>query len=226
MKINNIYLSYYVNNNNTIKFGGQSIYYNFKPAVASFASDGQSNDISLPDKYALENGLYIQNEQKIGSRLSLLYGLRWSHFMYLGKGTKYTYRDTVPGIRRPLESTEDFDQFEEIASYNNFEPRFSIKYDLNEVSSVKASYNRMSQYLHLISNTVASTPVDLWLPTTNNIKPQLADQIAVGYFRNFAKNSYEASVEVYVKDFQNQIDYIDNADIFFNYIFLMQDYIG
>lgn len=208
--------SFYVNNNNTVKFGGQSIYYNFKPAVASFASDGLTNDISLPDKYALENGLYIQNEQKIGSRLSLLYGLRWSHFSYLGEGTKYTYADTVPGVRRSVESIEEFDQFEKMASYNNFEPRFSIKFDLNEQSSVKASYNRMSQYLHLISNTVASTPVDLWLPTTNNIKPQLVDQVAVGYFRNLAKNKYETSVELYAKDFQNQIDYIDNADIFFN----------
>ena len=74
----------------------------------------------------------------------------------------------------------------------------------------------MTQYLHLISNTVASTPVDLWLPTTNNIKPQIADQVAIGYFKNFKQNKYEASAEVYYKDFQNQIDYIDNADIFFN----------
>ena len=101
-------------------------------------------------------------------------------------------------------------------NYSNFEPRLSIKYDLTEFSSLKASYNRTIQYLHLISNTVASTPIDIWLPTSNNIEPQLADQIAVGYFRNFNKNKYEASAEIYVKDFQNQIDYIDNADIFFN----------
>ncbi len=208
--------SYYLNNKNTLKFGGQSIYYNFKPAEASFSSDGESNDISLPEQFALENGLYIQNEQEIGSRLRVLYGLRWSHFSYLGKGEKQTFRDTTAGVRRPIESSESFDQWETIASYNNFEPRLGIKYDLDEVSSVKASYNRMSQYLHLISNTVASTPIDLWLPTNNNIEPQIADQIAVGYFRNFSKNKYEASAEVYVKDFQNQIDYIDNADIFFN----------
>ena len=208
--------SYYLNSKNTLKFGGQSLYYDFKPAKASFASDGQTNDISLPEQYAIENALYFQNEQKVGSRLSLLYGLRWSHFTNLGKGTKQVYRDTVPGIRKPLESEEEFGRNEAIATYNNFEPRLSIKFDLDEVSSVKASYNRMSQYLHLISNTVASTPVDLWLPTDNNVEPQLVDQIAVGYFRNFSNNKYEASVEVYGKDFQNQIDYIDNADIFFN----------
>ena len=208
--------SYYLNKNNTLRFGGQSIYYDFKPAKASFASDGQTNDLSLPEKFAIENGLYIQNEQKIGSRISLLYGLRWSHFSYLGEGFKQTYRDTVPGLRKPLDSEEFFDQNEVIESYNNFEPRLSIKYSLDEVSSIKASYNRMSQYLHLISNTVASTPVDVWLPSTNNIEPQIADQIAVGYFRNFKNNTYEASAEVFAKDFQNQVDYIDNADIFFN----------
>lgn len=208
--------SYYINNNNTLKFGGQSIFYNFKPAKAEFASNGSRSDLSLPEKFSVENGLYIQNEQSIGARTKILYGLRWSHFAYLGKGEKQTYRDTVAGIRKELESAEAFKQNEVIADYNNFEPRLAFKYDLNEYSSLKASYNRMSQYLHLISNTVASTPVDLWLPTTNNIKPQIADQIAVGYFRNFLNNKYEASAEVFAKDFQNQIDYIDNADLFFN----------
>jgi len=208
--------SYYINNNNTLKFGGQSIYYNFKPAVAEFISDGQTNSLSLPEKFGIENGLYIQNERQIGSRISLLYGIRWSHFAFLGEGAKQVYRDTIPGIRKDLESSTEFDQNEVIADYNNFEPRLSIKYDVDEFSSVKASFNRMSQYLHLISNTVASTPVDLWLPTTNNLEPQIADQVAVGYFRNFSKNKYEASVELFAKDFQNQIDYIDNADIFFN----------
>lgn len=208
--------SFYVNNKNTIKFGAQSIFYDFKPANAKFASDGRTNDISLPEKFGIENGLYFQNEQKLNSRTTILYGLRWSHFAYLGKGNKQIYRDTIPGIAKPLDREESFGRNEVIADYNNFEPRFSIKYDLTEFSSLKASYNRMSQYLHLISNTVASTPIDIWLPTTNNIKPQLADQIAVGYFRNFKNNKYETSAEIFAKDFQNQVDYIDNADIFFN----------
>jgi len=208
--------SYYINNNNTLRFGGQSIYYNFRPAEASFASGGVTNDISLPEKFGIENALYIQNEQKIGSRLKVLYGLRWSQFSYLGEGEKQTYNDTIPGFRKTLVDTEQFDDFESIASYMNFEPRLSINYSLNEFSSIKASYNRMTQYLHLISNTIASTPIDLWLPTTNNIEPQIADQVAVGYFRNFNNNAFEASAELFVKDFQNQVDYIDNADIFFN----------
>ena len=208
--------SYYLNNRNTIKFGGQSLYYNFKPAEASFESVGETNDISLPEKFALENSLYLQNEQKIGARWALLYGFRWSFFNYLGEGEALTFRDTTPGIRKPVESRTSVGSWENIADYNNFEPRFSIKYDLNEYSSLKGSYNRMVQYLHLISNTVASTPIDIWLPTTNNVEPQIADQVAVGFFRNFEKNKYEFSAEIFAKDFQNQIDYIDNADIFFN----------
>jgi hypothetical protein len=209
-------LSYYIDQDNTLSFGGQSIYYDFKPAEARFASDGQSNDISLPEKFAMENAVYIQNEQSIGARTRVLYGFRISNFNYLGDGVKQTFNDTTPGVRRTLIEDERFDQNEIIASYFNFEPRASIKYDLTEFSSVKASYNRMAQYLHLISNTIASTPIDIWLPTTNNIKPQLADQVALGYFRNFKNNTYEASAELFAKDFQNQVDYIDNADIFFN----------
>lgn len=208
--------SYYLNNKNTLKFGAQSIYYDFKPAQATFASDGQTSNISLREKYGIENGIYILNEQKIGARTSVLYGLRWSHFAYLGKGIKQTYRDTIPGITKPLDEEISFAKNKSIANYNFFEPRLSVKYDLTEFSSVKASYNRMTQYLHLISNTIASTPVDIWLPTTNNVKPQVADQVAVGYFRNFKNNKYETSVEVFAKDFQNQVDYIDNARIFFN----------
>ena len=223
--------TYYLNNKNTIKFGGQIIYYDFKPAEASFVSDGQSNSLNLPEKFANESSIYLQNEQKIGSRLSLLYGARVSHFRYEGD-REQEYFDGEDGIRKELESETlnestlhqvnilgwkpSYRNYKSETNYTNFEPRLAIKYDLSETSSLKVSYNRMSQYLHLISNTVASTPIDLWLPTTNNIEPQLADQVALGYFRNFKQNKYEASVEIYFKDFQNQIDYIDNADIFFN----------
>jgi hypothetical protein len=223
--------TYYLNNKNTIKFGGQIIYYDFKPAEASFVSDGQRNSLSLPNKYANESAAYLQNEQKIGARLSILYGARLSHFRYEGD-REQEFIDGEPGIRKELESVNlnesefyqldlgfwrpSYRNYKANTSYTNLEPRLAVNYSLTETSSLKASFNRMTQYLHLISNTTASTPVDLWLPTTNNIKPQIADQVAVGYFRNFKQNKYEASAEVYYKDFQNQIDYIDNADLFFN----------
>ena len=223
--------TYYLNNKNTIQFGGQIIYYDFKPAEASFVSDGEANSLSLPEKYANESAIYIQNEQKIGANLSVLYGARLSHFRYEGD-REQEYFEGEDGLRKELKSETlnessfysinvfgwkpSYRNYKSVTNYTNLEPRLAVKYDLSETSALKASYNRMSQYLHLISNTVASTPIDLWLPTTNNLAPQLADQVALGYFRNFEQNTYEASAEIYYKDFQNQIDYIDNANIFFN----------
>lgn len=207
---------WYWNTQNTITFGGQAIFFDFAPGRADFASDGAVNDISLDDKKALENALYIGNEQRIGSRLSLQYGIRYSNYSYLGSGTAYTLGDTTAGLQRPVESQEEFDSWETIQNYGNFEPRFSAKFDLTETSSVKASYNRITQYIHLMSNTAAATPIDVWTPSTNNIKPQIADQVALGYFKNFKNNAYETSVEVYYKDMQNQVEYIDNANLLLN----------
>ncbi len=209
--------TWYANPNNTVKFGGQSLLYNFVPGTASFSSGGVSNDISLPDKYALESSVYVSNEQKVGALITLQYGVRQSFYQYLGESVIYEFNDPEPGMRKMVTNIDSFEQWETINTYNNFEPRFSVKYQLNEVSSIKASYNRMAQYIHLISNTTASTPLDVWTPSTNNIKPQIADQVALGYFRNFGENDdYETSVETYHKWLQNQIDYIDGASLLLN----------
>ena len=209
--------SYFPNTTNTIKFGLQSTYYNFVPGNAIASSGGKTNNFSLDDKYALESGLYISNEQKVDALLIFQYGLRFSAYHYLGKGTEYIYRDTIAGFRKEMASINAYESGEIIKPYYNIEPRFSVKLDVSERSSIKASYNRTTQYLHLISNTTASTPLDVWTPSTNNIKPQLCDQIALGYFQNFEKNDmYETSVEVYYKMLKNQIDYINNANLLLN----------
>lgn len=210
--------TYYANTNNTIKFGGQAIIYDFKPGSASFSSAGDVNDISLPDQRGLESALYVLNEQKLGARASLQYGLRVSHWNYLGPGTIYTYGDTTAGTIKPVlaDQTREYGDWESVETYLNWEPRFAAKYDLTEMSSVKLSYNRMAQYIHLISNTTAGTPLDVWTPSTNNLRPQIADQIALGYFQNFKDNMFETSVEVYYKDMQNQVDYVDNANLLLN----------
>lgn len=218
--------TYYVSPKNTLTFGLQTIIFDFKPGSASFNSGGEGNDISLQDQKAAESAIYVANEQKIGARVALQYGLRWSAYQYFGDGNAYTLNDTTPGLERSIVATEAYDQWETIASYNNFEPRLSIKYDLTETSSLKASYNRMSQYLHLLSNTAASTPLDVWSPTTNNVKPQLADQWALGYFHNFKQSMFETSVEVYYKDMQNQVEYINNADLLLNEFYETQLLVG
>ncbi len=208
--------TYFLNPSNLLKFGGQSIVYKFLPGNAVGVSEGEQRVISLPPKYAIENALFVENEQDITDALKLNYGLRLSHFNYTGKGTAYEYGDAPAGDRRPLVSFETFDQWEGIQSYYNLEPRFSAKYQLTGESSVKASYNRTTQYIHLISNTTASTPVDVWTPSTNNIKPQIADQVALGYFRNFDNNTYELSSEAYYKKMNQIVEYIDGADLFLN----------
>ena len=209
-------LSWYANPNNLVKFGGQAVIYVFEPGNAVGVSEGETSDFSLPKQYALEGGLFIENEQAISEKLSLHYGLRFSYFNYMGEGTAYEYEETTPGERQELISTTDFEQWESIQTYTNLEPRASIKYQFNPKTSLKTSYNRTAQYIHLLSNTTASTPVDVWTPSTNNIQPQIADQIALGVFRNFKENMFESSLEVYYKDFNHLVDYIDGANLFVN----------
>lgn len=208
--------SYYLNNRNTIRFGTQALYYDFLPYNATGKFDAGEVKFLADKRYGLESSAYIGNEQKVTQKLTMEYGLRVSVFNYLGKGTAYYFRDTTPNTTRPLDHSKKFESNEVIKQYINPEPRFSLNYVLNKRSSVKASYNRMAQYLQLISNTAASTPLDVYTIASNNLKPLIADQGSVGYFRNFLDNSIETSVEVYYKYLQNQLDYIDNADLFIN----------
>jgi len=208
--------SYYISPSNILRFGGQATLYDFKPGTAIGVSEGEVADISLDDKYGIESALFIEQELHLGKKWELNYGLRVSHFNYVGPGRAYTYEEDPFGPGKVPVDVEVYDDWESIQTYLNLEPRFAAKYQIDQRSSVKASYNRMAQYIHLISNTTASTPLDIWTPSTNNIKPQIADQVALGYFRNILENTYEASVEVYYKRMQNLVDYIDGADLLLN----------
>lgn len=208
--------SYFLDQNNELTFGGEILSYTFFPAEAAGFTSGEIIDLSLDKRQAIEASIYLGNEQKVGDKWAFEYGLRYSHFDNRGPGQKYFLGDTIAGKRRPVLDEVSVKKNESIASYGNIEPRFSAKYQLTKSSSIKASYNRMNQYIHLISNTVAATPIDVWQASTNNIKPQQGDQIGLGYFRNFRDNQYEASVETYYKRTRNQVDYIDGADLFIN----------
>ena len=210
-------LSYYLNPDNLITFGGQAVIYEFEPGNAFGNNEGSGIDFSLPKKYALEGGIFVENEQKINARFSLQYGLRFSFFNYMGKGNSYEYAPaSAVGERRFVTKTTAHKQRESIQTYSNLEPRASVKFEVNPTTSVKASYNRTVQYLHLISNTTAATPVDVWTPSTNNIKPQKADQVALGLFKNFNNNTWVTSVEGYYKNYQDLLEYIDGAKIVLN----------
>jgi hypothetical protein len=210
--------NWYANNKNTISFGGQIIYYSFNPGQATAVSGGESRSIGLPNKYAVESALYIGNEQKVSEKVTLNYGLRYSNYSYLGTGSATILKETdvQTGERKEIVNTVSYGKGETIQNYGNFEPRFAINIGLTNTSSIKIGYNRLAQYIHLLSNTVASSPLDVWTPSSNNIKPQLSDQIAVGYFKNLSDNMYETYVEVYYKTLENQIDYIRNADLLLN----------
>ncbi|TAD98337.1 MAG: TonB-dependent receptor [Bacteroidetes bacterium] len=209
--------TYYLNTNNTLTFGGQSILYEFIPGKAVGTSGGSISDVSLENKTSLETGIYIGNEQKVSPKISMQYGLRWSFFNYLGAITAYEYGTAPAGTRREAISEKKYGNWENVTTYNNLEPRFALTYEINPKTSIKASYNRTTQYIHLISNSAASLPVDVWTPSTNNIKPQIADQVALGFFKNLGEQKdYEFSVEAYYKDLQNQVDYIDGANLFLN----------
>ena len=209
--------TYYLNDKNELNFGAEAIYYTFEPANAVGITNGNTIDISLDRKYNLETSAFIGNTQKVSDRVSLEYGLRFSNFQYFGPGDAYTFGDTIPGVRRPVATVTRVDRGESIASYNSLQPRFSFKYQPSETSSIKGSYNRMVQFLHLISNTTASNPLDVWAPTTRNIKPEFADQFTLGYFRDLNRaQKWEFSVEGYLRYTQNQIDYIDGADLLIN----------
>lgn len=210
--------SYFMNPSNTLTFGAQTIYYEFRPATVNVRSKGVSLPESVrPYKYALEHAVYVGNDQKLGARLSLTYGLRLSYFTQIGPGKNYVYTST--GDLKDTKNLSDSAEYSSgaiMASYPNLEPRFAAKYELNDASSIKFSYNRNAQYIHLLSNTAASVPLDIWTPSSPNIKPQIANQIAVGYFRNFKENKYETSVETFYKIMENQLDFVPFADLFSN----------
>lgn len=203
--------SYYLNSNNTVKFGVNTIHHTFRPG-SLVASEGVGfNEINLANRYGLEVGGYIQNEQKIGNRFSLMYGIRYSGFNYMGEGVDYQFDEdgNVTG-------SQAYDSWESIRYWQGLEPRFSASYILAEDKSIKMGYNRIFQYIHQLSNTTTSTPVDAWVPTSNNVAPQIGDQVAVGYYQNFRNNEFQFSVEGYYKWLQNQIDYRPNANLILN----------
>ncbi|MEX1191349.1 MAG: TonB-dependent receptor [Brumimicrobium sp.] len=203
--------TYYLNSNNTIKYGFNGIHHTFEPGVLESGENVGFNDIELDKRRALEVGAYIQNEQKIGNRFSLMYGFRYSGFNYMGEGTAYEYDE-----EGNITDEQDYDAWESIKYHQGFEPRFSASYIINENNSIKTGYNRIFQYIHQLSNTTTSSPTDVWVPTSNNVAPQIGDQIALGYYKNFKQNEYQVSVETYYKWLQNQIDYKPNANLILN----------
>ncbi len=177
-----------------IRFGGQLIHHKLTPNIASAASGDVEFSSGIKPKYAYEGGLYIQDEIKMDNRLSLNVGLRASFFGQLGPFT--SSRDSVA-----------YGRWDAVQTYSGLEPRLTALFRIDQQSSIKGGFSMAYQYLHLVTNSTSTLPLDVWVPSSEMIKPQIGTQYSLGYFRNFGKNKYEASVEVYYKDLQRQIDY-------------------
>lgn len=213
---------YFLSDKFKLDFGASGIYYDFNPGVLEPTKENSDiNRRKLDQKYAVEAAAYISAEQKLTPKLTAQYGLRYSSFARLGKQTLNDYANDLPVIynselgiyerAKPVGQTA-YDDNENIKTFGNLEPRLALSYQLGDKASVKASYNRMAQYLHLISNTTSATPLDVWTPSGKYIDPQIADQYAVGYFLNLP-NQYVLEVEGYYKTIDNRVDYIDGADL-------------
>ena len=195
-----------ITNKSKLRFGGNLVNHNIQPGAvkAETASAGIAKPVQ--QKYSIESALYASHEWKATDNVEIIYGLRASNLAIKGPGDFFTYDATGKIIK-----TEKYTTGQKVKSYFNIEPRFSASYKLNEVTSIKASYNRNVQNLHLITNATTNSPTDVWLPSSNNIKPEIADQFAVGFYKNSKNGMYEFNTEVYYKALQNQIDYKNAA---------------
>jgi len=217
---------HYISDKFKLNYGLNGIYYEFNPGtIKPTGDDSGINPDQLDKKYAFEPSVYLDAENQLSEKITVSYGLRYSLFYRLGASTINYYDNNNPVVfnsdlqiyeKGTPTSTEYFGKNKVIQDYNNLEPRLAVSYQFKENQSVKASYNRMAQYLQLISNTSSPTPLDVWMPSDNYIKPQIADQVALGYFRNINNGAYSLEAETYYKEIKNRLDYIDGADLIAN----------
>ena len=219
-------LKHYISDKLQINYGLNNIYYVFNPGKIkpNRPSSGIVED-QLTKKYANENAVYVGVEQEITDELRINYGFRASQFNRLGQDEFFVYENGNPVIFDPFTLT--YQEATPIDTINpgrggtlkkffNLEPRVSASYVFNENASIKASYTRLAQYLHLLSNTSSPTPLDVWTPSGPFVEPQLLDQYALGFFKNLKEGDYSLEIETFYKDIQNRIDYIDGANLIAN----------
>ena len=204
-------LQYYLNSDNKVNFGIEVIQHTTSPGVISASGTSSFNPLALEQRYSVESAAYIDHSLSLSDKVNIDYGLRAGLFTVFGPGSFYTYDSSGNAI-----DTTTYGSGQVVKSYLNLEPRFSMSYRLTDNSSIKFAYTRTTQNLHLLSNSTSSNPTDVWIPSSNNVKPEIADQVSTGYFRNADNNAYEFSAEVYYRYMQNQIDYKNGAQLIAN----------
>ncbi len=213
--------TYFLSPKVVLNFGGSASYRRFNPGTIEPESASSIFTYKQLQKYyAFDYAAYLGTEQTISAKLSLQYGVRLSVFQNIGSGTFNQYKKAPNGqpdnVDIEIVSSKTYGRWEPVKTFANLEPRFSARYLLSANSSVKASYNRMVQNLHLLSNSTVPIPFNTWTPSSPYLDPQKADQFAIGYFRNFKANAYEFSAEVYYKEMNNVTDFADNANLLLN----------
>lgn len=201
----------YFGNKHVIRFGLQATHHRIAPSEITTSGASSINNLFIENRYGTELAGYVSDEWKLTDKFTILYGVRLSAFSLLGPGTIKTY-DTDGQV--VTSSTYGKGAF--VKTYIYPEPRFSASYSLNEQNSIKTSYNRNTENIHILTNSNTSSPTDQYVMSSTNIRPEIADQLALGYFKNAAENKYEFSAEVYYKALQNQIDYRDGAELLAN----------
>lgn len=210
-------LSYYINPQHELNFGYHLSGRRFSPGkISPTTSASAFQELEQQKMYALDHAVYLDYKQKPSENIAITYGLRLSFFQNIGKSDVILYADPKDNVNIIRTDTLQFKSWQTIKSYLNLEPRFSFLWQLNAWSSIKASYNRMVQNTHLITSGTVPLPFNTWSPSNYYLKPQVADQYAIGYFRNFKENQYEFSSEVFYKTIDNITDFADNAQLFFN----------
>ena len=209
----NLKLEYqwYPDSKNNVRFGFNTIFHTITPGEIRVHQSISVNPTALQKRYSSENAVYATNTSRVSKKINVTYGLRLSTFSVLGNGDYYNIDNNGNVI-----DTISYKSGEVVKTYVNPEPRLAVSYIFNTSQSLKASYVRNTQNLHLISNSTSANPTDKWIANTNIIKPEISDQVSLGYYQNFFHDMVELSVEVYYKTMQNQIDYRDGANIFAN----------
>lgn len=202
---------YLFNDNSKLVFGLSAANHEFLPGQVNTTDENIIKPVKLQKKYALENAVYVNHEWKPLKNLNLVYGARVSSFSIKGKGVFNIYDQQGSVISTKTLHPEQLDK-----TYFNFEPRLSASFAMNNSNSLKASYTRNAQNIHLLSGSTSENPTDIWLPSSYNIKPEISNQYALGYMKTLKNEMYELSAETYYKDLFNQIDYRNGASVLAN----------
>lgn len=196
---------YYPNTRHRIKFGANAIHHTFDPNGLYIQIDTlEINRTDCFRKYNMEYAVYVQDEFDITDKLRVNAGLRLSAFQHIGP-----YKKPIYNIDGEAKDTVTYNSFQNVIAYAGFEPRISVRYAINTQSSIKASFNENSQYVHMVSVN-GSFPSDFWVPSSETIRPQRGEQYSIGYFQNLNKNMYEISVELFYRKMRNQVEYNEN----------------